>query len=400
MKIVHTADWHIGKRLHKHHLYQDFDCFLDWFCQFIITEEVQVILISGDIFDLANPSAEARQQYYNALVRLNQLHCTVIITGGNHDSPAMLNAPKDLLKSLDVHVIGCMPESLEEVLIPLYENGEIKHIIAAIPYLRDSNLYKASQGTSYDEKLEAMREGIAQVYQEVAEIAAMTYPGIPCIAMGHLFAAGVTTSDSERDIQIGNKALFNALHFDTHYSYMALGHIHKPQQVKSTIPTYYSGSPLALSFSEREDNKRILLLDTNNGWEPRSIEIPKIRKLLHIKGNRVEIEKQLTSLEKETLLPCLLEVTLIEESYNTEKIIEFQNYIEHFRSDDFIIVKDRVQFKNMPDTLSEVFGTETRIEDLTPDEVFLSLLEQDDMKSELKDKLLLSFHEILESLEI
>jgi len=118
--------------------------------------------------------------------------------------------------------------------------------------------------------------------------------------MGHLFAAGVTTSESERDIQIGNNAMFNAFNFDSYFSYVALGHIHKPQKVKSNIPTYYSGSPLSLSFSERTDVKRVLIIDTTLGWEPKSIPIPNIRKLILIQGNMEEIKEKLEALENHT----------------------------------------------------------------------------------------------------
>ena len=399
MKILHTADWHIGKKLHKHSLYPDFAIFIDWFCQLVDNENIDVVVISGDIFDLANPSAEARQQYFDALVSLHKLGCTIIVTGGNHDSPSMLNAPKELLKSLNVHVIGALPEKMEDCLIPLYKNGEIKYIVAAIPYLRDSNLHSATQSSSYEERLEAMRTGIANIYKQAAETAAAKYPEIPCIAMGHLFAAGVTTSESERDIQIGNNAMFNAFNFDSYFSYIALGHIHKPQKVSSNIPTYYSGSPLALSFSERTDNKRVLLIDTEVGWEPKSISIPSIRKLLLIQGNMEEIEEKLEALENHTDLPSLLEVELIEEQHSPQKILRFQAYIEAFDKEGFIIVKDRVRFTDTLDTLSEVMGTQHTLEDLTPKDVFTSLLDQQDMDEESKNMMFASFHEILESLE-
>lgn len=399
MKILHTADWHIGKKLHKHSLYPDFAIFIDWFCQLVDNENIDVVVISGDIFDLANPSAEARQQYFDALVSLHKLGCTIIVTGGNHDSPSMLNAPKELLKSLNVHVVGALPEKMEDCLIPLYKNGEIKYIVAAIPYLRDSNLHTATQSSSYEERLEAMRTGIANIYKQAAETAAAKYPEIPCIAMGHLFAAGVTTSESERDIQIGNNAMFNAFNFDSYFSYIALGHIHKPQKVSSNIPTYYSGSPLALSFSERTDNKRVLLIDTEVGWEPKSISIPSIRKLLLIQGNMEEIEEKLEALENHTDLPSLLEVELIEEQHSPQKILRFQAYIEAFDKEGFIIVKDRVRFTDTLDTLSEVMGTQHTLEDLTPKDVFTSLLDQQDMDEESKNMMFASFHEILESLE-
>ena len=109
MKILHTADWHIGKKLHKHYLYNDFERFISWLIAVIQEEAIELVLVSGDVFDLANPSAEARKQYYKALKQLSNLNCKLIITGGNHDSPSMLDAPREILEALNVHILGGMP---------------------------------------------------------------------------------------------------------------------------------------------------------------------------------------------------------------------------------------------------------------------------------------------------
>ena len=130
MKILHTADWHIGKKLHKHELSEDFELFLDWLCERIAELKVDVLLVSGDIFDLANPSSEARKQYYRSLKRLRQLDCRIILTGGNHDSPAMLDAPRELLQELEMEVIGGLPEKLEDCIIPIYgTSGESEQVL-------------------------------------------------------------------------------------------------------------------------------------------------------------------------------------------------------------------------------------------------------------------------------
>ncbi|HSJ11260.1 MAG TPA: exonuclease subunit SbcD, partial [Gillisia sp.] len=150
MKILHTADWHIGKKLHKHDLAPDFDLFINWLCHTIESHEVEVLLVSGDIFDLANPSSEARKQYYRALMQLKKLNCRLILTGGNHDSPAMLDAPRDILRELDMHVIGGLPANLEEVILPITgKSGEVEVVIAALPFLRDSDLRTAGEGNTY-----------------------------------------------------------------------------------------------------------------------------------------------------------------------------------------------------------------------------------------------------------
>ncbi|MDZ7847099.1 MAG: exonuclease subunit SbcD [Owenweeksia sp.] len=237
-------------------------------------ENVDAMLVSGDIFDLANPSNEARRAYFQALLKLRDLKCKLILTGGNHDSPSVLNAPKELLQAMDIHVIGNLPENLEDCLIPLKNaEGKTEAVVAALPYLRDPDLRQATEEVSYESRVEAIREGIARVFENVANCCKENFPNVPAIAMGHLFAAGVSTSESERDIQVGNEASFEADKFGDYFKYIALGHIHRPQKVNALVPAFYSGSPLPLSFSEREDKKRLLILDTEN-FEAESISIP------------------------------------------------------------------------------------------------------------------------------
>ena len=400
MKILHTADWHIGKKLHKHELSRDFDLFIDWLSGYIKTEEIDLLLISGDIFDLANPSSEARKQYYEALVKLKALDCKIIATGGNHDSPAMLDAPKEILKALDMEVIGGLPEALEDTIIPVYnKTREIELVVAAIPYLRDADLRSGSSTSTYDDRLQAIREGIKNIFESASEICAEKHPDIPVIAMGHLFTAGSDTSESERDIQIGNQAAFNALQFGEYFSYIALGHIHKPQKVSANIPVYYSGSPLPLSFSERKDEKRVLLLDTENGWEPASIPVPVFRKLIKISGTLTEIQHKLDGLVSSRELDSLIEIDLIEDQYDAQKIYALDQLVNNFEKSGFIIVKQRAQFRNQTRGTSELYSENEQLEDLKPKDVFLELIGNHDYDEEQKTEILSAFDEILEEVQ-
>ena len=119
MRIVHTADWHLGKVLHKHSLAEEQEHFIDWFCDLISKEKVDLVLISGDIFDKSNPSSLDRKRYYDALVRISSKGAMVILTGGNHDSPGVLEAAKSLLEPLNVRIIGAARDQID---------GEILHV--------------------------------------------------------------------------------------------------------------------------------------------------------------------------------------------------------------------------------------------------------------------------------
>ena len=397
MKILHTADWHIGKKLHKHYLYEDFDLFINWLIKLISEQEIEAVLISGDVFDLANPSAEARKQYYRALLQLRKTNCQLIITGGNHDSPSMLDAPKEILNELNVTVIGGMPSKIEECLIPLQnKKGENELIVAALPFLRDSDLRSIDEEVVYENRIEAIRKGIEATFTKAAKTSKDLYPELPVLAMGHLYAAGIESSDSERDIQIGNQAAFQASQFGTEFSYVALGHIHKPQRVNAQIPTFYSGSPLPLSFSERKDEKRLLLIDTENGFEPESIAIPSFRKLIRISGSIAEIQQKLFSLESQGSLTNLIEVELKEENYDSNLIAQLDDLVTNFEQANFEIVKHRATFKNQLRESGKLFESHQHLEDLKPQEVFQKLLAQHSYAQEVKEKVNIAFQELLE----
>jgi len=130
LKVLHTADWHIGKVLHKYALREEFNLFLNWIYDYIEKEKIDLLLISGDIFDIANPAVKDRELYYQFLSQLIKLDIKVIITGGNHDSVGLLNAPQKVLDQLNINVIGGATENIENELIEIKnENGQIKLVV-------------------------------------------------------------------------------------------------------------------------------------------------------------------------------------------------------------------------------------------------------------------------------
>lgn len=396
MKILHTADWHIGKKLQKYELAQDFELFIAWLCELLAKEEIDLLLVSGDVFDLANPSSEARSQYYRALMKLRRFDCKIILTGGNHDSPAMLDAPKEVLRELDIHIIGGLPEAIEDTIIPVYGSSGVPEIvIAALPFLRDSDLRNVSDGVTYDDRLEATRNGIKNTFFEASELCRSQHPGVPALAMGHLFAAGMETSESEREIQIGNQAAFEASHFGEYFNYIALGHIHKPQKVSAAVPTFYSGSPLPLSFSERKDEKRVLVIDTQKGWEPESIKVPVFRNLLKISGTLSELREKLDALSEKRQLESLIEVELKEEQYDAMKLYNLDELVSNFNKSGYHIVKHRATFSKQLRGASESYEQGIKLEDLKPKDVFLELIGDHEYDEETRNEVISAFDEIL-----
>lgn len=399
MKILHTADWHIGKKLHKYDLLEDFYLFVDWLVEFIEAEKIEVILISGDVFDLANPSNEAKKAYYQSLVQLQKTGVKIIITGGNHDSPSFLNAPDKLLQELGISVVGGVPKNTSDLLIPVYNTkNEIELVVAAVPYLRNNTIQEEEIAKTFDERVTNLRNGIQKYYEEVAILAKKDFPDIPCIAMGHLFAKGVSTSESERDIQLGNLASVEASQFGTYFVYVALGHIHQPQQVKGNIPIYYSGSPLSLSFSEKKDKKRVLVIDTKKSFTPESIEVPVFRKLISISGNLQELKLTLESLESNEQLTNLIEVEVIETTYNPELSFQVSELIDAFNNQGFEIVKHRIRFTEQAKKMGDLTSENTQLNELKIQEVFQKKLNEINITEEKKELLQLALTELYEEL--
>jgi exonuclease SbcD len=254
MRILHTADWHLGARLVERDRLPEHAVFIDWLIETLRSEKIDALLVSGDVFDAANPPQDAVALYFEFLKRLADLKTVkAVITGGNHDSASHLNAPRELLRRFDVHVFG---HAGENNIVDL--GGAV---VAAVPFLRERDLRQATAGETIAAVHEQVRTGIRAHY--AAQLAACRdlALGRSVIAMGHLTALGATTSDSERDIHIGNLGAVGADLFEG-FDYTALGHLHRPQKVAGHETIRYSGSPIPLSFSEAADAKSVVIIDT------------------------------------------------------------------------------------------------------------------------------------------
>ncbi|WP_299188563.1 exonuclease SbcCD subunit D C-terminal domain-containing protein [uncultured Psychrobacter sp.] len=272
LNILHTSDWHLGRRLYGRMRYDEFEAFLNWLQDAISTQQVDVLIVAGDIFDTMTPSNRAQALYYEFLSRVSRSCCQhIVIVAGNHDSPTFLDAPSNVLKFLNVHVIGTACEDLNDEVLVLDDTDDTPHcIIAAVPYLRDRDVRSSSAGESADSKDANVIKGIRAHYDEVAsiakakqtELAEANQRHIPIIATGHLFAAGGTTTEDDgvRELYVGSLGKVSADMFDESFDYVALGHLHVPQRVGGRETIRYSGSPIAMGFGEARQQKQVLLI--------------------------------------------------------------------------------------------------------------------------------------------
>lgn len=403
MKILHTADWHIGKILHKHPLQDQLKMFFDWLYELIDQESIDVLLVSGDVFDLANPSAKDRELYYGFLTRLSGLDLQVIITGGNHDSVGFLNAPRELLHELNITVIGGATEALGDELIQVPgpdSNPEL--IVAAVPFLRDKDLRSRETDEQYENRTEAVREGIKKHYADLASIYEAQYPEIPALAMGHLYTIGADPSDSERDIHIGNAAAVDVSAFPKVFGYVALGHIHRPQIIVKNEFIRYSGSPIALSFSEKNDHKCVLIIELENGKFslPKVLAVPAFRELKKFTGTLAEVRSKLDAYQPDFPLHSFVEIEVKEEVFSSVMISEVEDLKTEYEANErFTILKSKTTFSSGAKDTADLFEGGENIEDLTPTEVFAKRVESEELDSETETLLKEAYQELLESVQ-
>jgi exonuclease SbcD len=254
-RFLHTSDWHLGHELHGHHREEEHDAFLRWLLDAIEEHGVDALVMTGDVYDVANPAVTATQRFYGflreATVRCPNLH--IVVLGGNHDSAHRINLPGALLGKGRVHLIGNLPRcegalDFERLLVPLPgEGGETMAWVAAIPFCRPGDL-----GTG----------DLASLYAEVLDVAHARCGGLPIVVTGHLHVAGGDVStDSERRVVIGGEEAEAATLFDGRAAYVALGHLHRPQEVSGTTTIRYAGSPFPMSASERRYRHSVSLVD-------------------------------------------------------------------------------------------------------------------------------------------
>ncbi|MBO0934860.1 exonuclease subunit SbcD [Fibrella aquatilis] len=396
MKILHTADWHLGKRLYRADLRDDHAHFLTWLIEQVQHRQIDVLLISGDVFDTTNPNDGSMQLYYQFLTQLLPLSVTIIITGGNHDSATKLNAPKELLRHLNIYVVGCTNGNCHDEVIQL-ANGSVDLLVAAVPYLRDADLRQSISGQRYEDRVEAVRMGIRNHYERIADHCHAAFAGVPALAMGHLYVNGASVSESEREIHaVGGQAAFSSEHFPNGFAYVALGHIHVPQRVGGSDSVRYCGSPIPLSFGERTNAHQLLEITVDNGLVTavESVVVPQSRQLLHITGTLEEVREQLNVLERTHTLPALVEVLVDEPSESLSTRMHFDQLQRDYKEAPFILAKTRLLFRNKRKSLEALFGAETHLADLTYLDVFEQRLSQSDVDEQQRAQLIDTYQQL------
>lgn len=400
MKILHTSDWHLGQNFMSKTRKSEHQEFLDWLIQTIEKESIDCLVVAGDIFDTYTPPNYALNLYYNFLKKIPSTSCkSVVIVGGNHDSISTLHAPKELLKLFDIHIVAGISTPKDQDPIVIKDKEVPMAIVCPVPFLRDRDIRSSLPGESYEDKSTSYTEAVVNYYQTIAEKAEQLKKQlnttIPILGTGHFFTLGGTTTDSVRDIFVGNLGQINAAKLPDTFDYIALGHLHRAQTVKGHDHIRYSGSPIPLSFSELKEEKIVNVITFEKNWiqpEISSIQIPEFKKLICIKGDLEQIEATLNSIDWTGYEnnPAWLEINYSAEKWLADIQVEIEQLTQNLPVE-VLAIKTKIS------TVKSLQMTDEQItlDDINPKEVFEKRLASEEIPEKNRENLSNLFNEVL-----
>lgn len=392
MKFIHTADWHLGNKMHDIDRFEEYNEFFKWLKETIIAENAETLVVSGDIYDTAHPPVDATKQFYRFLASLLDTSCkNVIIVGGNHDSGALLDASKDLMEALNMHVVGTMINcEIKDTIFKLYdENQNVNGICVALPFIKDSELRNY-----YDESKES-KEGtlgdvaIKKIYDEALEEAKKVRGdlNVPIIATGHLYAAnlegryaGMDTHEKQDDgvrviDVVGTLGSIHVGSFSDEYDYVALGHIHYSTKVGGNKKVTYSGSPFVMGFDEANMTHHIHSVECVKGSDVvvKKIDVPETYHYECFTGDSETLKKQLLELSGKYDDDKKIYVEVRYLAADSSLVNQMLDDIE--LPDSVYVVSNKIIKQNKSKNVIEL-GTKTmrEMQNLDPEEIFRKLI--------------------------
>jgi exonuclease SbcD len=408
MKILHTSDWHIGRSLYGRKRYDEFSAFLDWLVEFIQIESVEALLVAGDVFDISTPSNRAQELYYRFLCKVSASCCRhIVVIAGNHDSPSFLNAPKELLRALNVHVVGSITENPEDEVITLTGHSGIPEaIVCAVPYLRDRDIRIVEAGESIEDKNTKLIDGLQKHYAEVCRIAEEKQKeyeqtnqtlSVPIIGMGHLFTAGGKTveGDGVRELYVGSLAHVSEDIFPACIDYLALGHLHVPQKVGAAEYIRYSGSPIPMGYGEATHEKSVVIVEFSNNPQSKITlhRVPCFQALERISGGFDEITERIHELKLQTSNAWLeIEYTGTEIAGNLRELIDeaIANTAMEIR---------RIKNKRVVERVISRTRENETLDDLDVNDVFIRCLNTYEVPEDERQALIQSYKETIQGMQ-
>ncbi|EPS4590689.1 exonuclease subunit SbcD [Providencia stuartii] len=387
MRIIHTSDWHLGQYFFTKSRAAEHQQFLTWLIEQVKLHQVDAMIVAGDIFDTGSPPSYARELYNQFVVSLQQTGCQLVILSGNHDSVSVLNETSSLLAYLNTDVVtsGATPH----VITLKNAQGQPGALLCAIPFLHPRDIQLSVAGQSSEEKQLSLQTAIRDYYQasyQLAEQQRQTMGlDIPIIATGHLTVVGAELTESVRDIYIGTLDAFPSAAFPP-ADYIALGHIHRPQVIGQQQHIRYSGSPIALSFDEANQQKSVCLVefDGRELSQIHQLAIPIFQPLQTLKGSLADIQKQLHALSIEPDTPPVwLDIEVASQDYLADIQQRIKSIIKGLPVEVVLLRRAR-----KPQNPQQALANET-LNELTAEEVFLRRLAEESLDDKEKEQRLL-----------
>ena len=392
MKILHTSDWHLGQSFFTKSRKEEHQGFIDWLLQQVAKQQIDAVIIAGDIFDTGTPPSYAREMYNQFVVDMQKLNCVLVVLGGNHDSVSTLNESKQILACLNTFVVASTGISIDEQVFTIPDKqGQPAAILCAVPFIRARDVLQSSAGETGLQKRQALGDAIKQHYQTLYQIAKTKKQesglDLPIIATGHLTALGVSQSESVRDIYIGTLDGFAADGFPP-ADYIALGHIHKPQIVAKSEHIRYCGSPIPLSFDELGTQKQVMLVEFMGSKlsHLQAIDIPIFQPMQVIKGDLSAIATELQAFENknDTSLPCWLCLEVDSQDYLSDLQQRIQDMTQGVNVEVLQLRRSRNQRRQLLSQMQSETLAELKPEDVFEKRLAMETFETDEDQATLK----------------
>lgn len=301
MRILHTSDWHLGQQFYGKSRLAEQQQFVDWLFTTAQAEQIDAIIVAGDIFDTATPPSAAKSLYHDVLAKAQQ-QCPCYFIAGNHDGVASLDELAPLLPLLDSQLQSRKPK-LEDSVLTLTGQDQEPVLLCFLPYIKPRELMTSGEQSGALQQQNRLQQALIDCYQQSYAFAQQRQQQLfdecgfapAIIATGHFTLLGGQLSESTRDIYIGSLDALPAALLPP-FDYLAMGHLHRPQQIKNTA-FYYSGSPYPLSFDELGQTKMVNVIDVQNGKVTVSqIAVPSFQSLQSLKGSTAQVTEQLQQL--------------------------------------------------------------------------------------------------------
>ena len=263
MRIIHTSDWHLGRKLRGIDRTPEIALALDEILTYAQDQSIDAVLVAGDIFDVPNPTVEAERVAYEFFCKLNQLAIPAVAIAGNHDSATRIDSLAQLLSLAGVRALG-RPRLAEDGGVVSIDTASGRLCVGAMPFISERRLLSADdiwqkdsleQRADYKTTVTTILQNLADGFQSKAVN----------VMMAHMTMDGAKFTGSEAAYYSGSMYSFAGQAIPSECQYVALGHIHRPQQIPNAAPTYYSGSLIQVDFGEVGDQKGFNIIEVESG---------------------------------------------------------------------------------------------------------------------------------------